>query len=135
MSERPYYKVPVWSHEVFKWPEFIALADRLGIPYELRTVGLQITLPTPDHPVIVTHGYQAVDRRKEFGGIVGNVDPENGGVIPPTPEAGDKVGGSDPPNPAFPEDEVVASDTTNLHAGEFRTFSPVVAPRDPEKDA
>lgn len=43
------------GYEVYHWPEFIALAKRLGIPIELMTVDLSITL-TVDK-VTVQHSY------------------------------------------------------------------------------
>lgn len=107
-GKREYYLHPVSSIDVFHWPEFIALMDRLGVPYELRTVGLQITLPEPNHPVVITHGYHAVDKMKGVGGI--NADAT---VPAPVPAPGDKV---------------AVMDTTCNHNQEFRTSQPVVVP-------
>lgn len=51
---------PIQGYDVYQWPEFIALADRLGIPLELRTVSISIML-TEDR-VRIRQEYNCVDR-------------------------------------------------------------------------
>ena len=47
--------------EVYNWPEFIAFAKRLGIPWELPTVDITITLPL-DGLVRIAHDYTGKER-------------------------------------------------------------------------
>jgi hypothetical protein len=49
----------VTCHDVFHWPEFIALAERLGIDLSKETVSLSIHLTRPDNPPVVEHVYNA----------------------------------------------------------------------------
>ncbi len=48
--------------DVFQWPEFKALAQRLGIPLDLKTTKLTLTLEC-EKVVTCEHTYQAVDVR------------------------------------------------------------------------
>lgn len=41
------------GYEVYHWPEFQALAKKLGIFYDLRTVSMTITLPVEGNVEIV----------------------------------------------------------------------------------
>lgn len=52
------------AYEVYRWPEFQALCDRLCIPLELRTVGLIIDLHDQDKPVSIVHTYHGMDKDK-----------------------------------------------------------------------
>lgn len=46
--------------DVYRWPEFWAFAERLGIPLELLTIDVTIHIPV-EGPVVVTHHYQGAD--------------------------------------------------------------------------
>ncbi len=53
------HRVPT-GYEVYRWPEFVALAKRLGIPLGLPTTSLTITLMVDQEaPVEVAHSYRA----------------------------------------------------------------------------
>lgn len=53
----------VLSTDVFEWPEFKALASRLGINLEMTTSVLTIQL-AGDRPVAIVHEYEAGDTKK-----------------------------------------------------------------------
>ena len=56
----------VISFEFWQWPEFKALCERLGIPRNLKTTGLTITIgPEPDSLVKVTQSYDGTDAAKD----------------------------------------------------------------------
>lgn len=54
-------KAPFSGHDVYHWPEFRALCERLGIAWELRTTHLVIEVPC-DGLVTVRHEYRAGER-------------------------------------------------------------------------
>lgn len=49
------------SEDLLQWPEFIALAKRLGIPLDVQTIKLVLTV-SPGSLVIVNHEYQGKDK-------------------------------------------------------------------------
>lgn len=49
---------PVEGYEVYHWPEFIAFAKRLGVPWELPTIDLNIFIPV-DGFVKITQEFDA----------------------------------------------------------------------------
>lgn len=64
----PRYRTPIHSEEAYGWPETKAFFERLGIPWELRTLGLTIEFPSLDEAVgsyvLVSQKFQAVDMNK-----------------------------------------------------------------------
>ncbi len=50
----------ILSLEVWKWPEFLALCDRLGIPNDPRTTAITIRVAV-DEVVKVIHEHHASD--------------------------------------------------------------------------
>jgi len=52
---------PAQSLDVFKWPEFILFAGRLGIPLGERTTDLTIRMEAGS-PVVVDHEFIATDK-------------------------------------------------------------------------
>lgn len=48
---------PVYCHEVYKWPEFRALCERLGVPWELATKSISIEMSDSEAEVLITHKY------------------------------------------------------------------------------
>ena len=59
MSEEKIEKADCFAdgYEVYNWPEFKALAKRLGIVWELPTSRVQIDIPV-DGPVEITQTYR-----------------------------------------------------------------------------
>jgi hypothetical protein len=55
----------VASYDLFQWPEWRALLDRLGVPAELRTTRIVIDSGGVDDLVTVAHYHQAVDASPE----------------------------------------------------------------------
>lgn len=51
----------VSGHELFQWPEWRALLDRLGVPADLRTTRIVIDSGDVDGLVSVVHYHQGVD--------------------------------------------------------------------------
>jgi hypothetical protein len=51
----------VTGREVYHWPEFKALCERLGVARGLPTTSITITLPGDD-VVVVTHDYLGKER-------------------------------------------------------------------------
>jgi len=49
-----------FGHEVYRWPEFVAFAKRLGFMYDHLTVDVVITIPA-DGCVDIQHHYRGVD--------------------------------------------------------------------------
>lgn len=57
------------SHELYKMPEFKALCDRLGIPWEFATTG--ITIKIGDYELVeVTHTYRVEDKHKPKSDVI-----------------------------------------------------------------
>lgn len=64
-SPRPSFRArQVLSTDVMEWPEFRALAERLGINLGMATTVLTIQL-AGDHPVVIDHQYEASDTTKQ----------------------------------------------------------------------
>ena len=59
---RKFEKPEGW--DVYRWPEFIALAERLGIDLGTPTTILTIRIPLDD-PVGIIHEYLGLDITKE----------------------------------------------------------------------
>lgn len=57
-------KPPVLTRDVMRWPEFRALAERLGIPLDARTTRLVLRLVVGD-VVEIEHEFHGVDESKE----------------------------------------------------------------------
>jgi hypothetical protein len=52
---------PITSNLMFRWPEFVALANRLGIDLDQRITALKIEFTGPDTLVNITVTHQALD--------------------------------------------------------------------------
>lgn len=52
-----------WGQDVFHWPEFRALAERLGIPLETLTTEITIHIPF-DGLATVWHTYRGGDTKE-----------------------------------------------------------------------
>lgn len=55
----------LYSGEVYKLPEYKALCERLGIPWELATTGITIKLGAHDELVEVTQTFRVIDTKKK----------------------------------------------------------------------